>query len=96
MDFHQSVENIAKKIKNINLFFEMGRNDLSIIVENKFEIILTHYPLWDNEQFLYMLGSVESKTIIKKHIPEKIIVDFLLEIKNNSYSLDSKNKTLLN
>jgi len=96
MDFHQSVESIAKKIKSINLLFEMGKNGLSIIVENKYEIILTHYPLWNNEQFLYMLGSIENKSIIKKHIPENIIFDILLEIKNNSFSLTCGNATLLN
>ena len=94
MDFHQSIENIGKKIKDLKLLFKMGKNDLSIIVENKYEIILTHYPLWDNEKFLYMIGSLENKTIIRKHIPENMIIDFFLEKKKESYFLPIKENFL--
>ena len=95
MDFHQSVENIAQEFKNINLLVENGKNGLSIIVEKQFEIILTHYPIWNNEQFLYMVGHIENKAMVKTHIPENMIVDILLGIKNNSYLSDS-NEILLN
>jgi len=95
MDFHQSVENIAQEFKNINLLVENGKNSLSIIVEKKFEIILTHYPLWNNEQFLYMVGHIENKAMVKTHIPENMIVNILLEIKKDTYFLAS-NKTFLN
>ena len=71
------------------MFVKNGKNSLSLIVENKFEIILTHYPLWNNEQFLYMVGHIENKAMVKTHIPENMIVDILLEIKNNSYLSDS-------
>ena len=95
MDSHQSVENIAQEFKNINLLVENGNNGLSIIVEKQFEIILTHYPLWNNEQFLYMVGHIENKAMVKTHIPENMIVNILLEIKKNTYFLAS-NKTFLN
>ena len=94
MDFHKSIEDICEKIKNLNLFFKMGKNDLSIIVENKYEIILTHYPLWDNEKFLYMIGSIENKTIIREHIPENIIIEIFINIKNESYSIHPQKKIL--
>ena len=95
MDFHQSVENITQEFKNINLLVENGKNGLSIIVEKQFEIILTHYPLWKNEQFLYMVGHIENKAMVKTHIPENMIVDILLGIKKSSYLL-SNTKNLLN
>jgi len=94
MYFHQSVENIAHEFKNINLLVENGKNGLSIIVEKQFEIILTHYPLWNNEQFLYMVGHIENKAMVKTHIPENMIVDILLEIKKDSYFLDSTENLL--
>tara|TARA_Y100001970_G_scaffold124467_1_gene154156 strand:+ start:968 stop:1252 length:285 start_codon:yes stop_codon:yes gene_type:complete len=94
MDFNQSVENITLELKNINLLVENGKNALSIIVEKKFEIILTHYPLWNNEQFLYMVGDLDNKTLLKRQIPEKMIVEILLEIKKSS--IFSSNETLLN
>ena len=95
MDFHRSVENITQEFKNINLLVENGKNGLSIIVEKQFEIILTHYPLWNNEQFLYMVGHIENKAMVKTHIPENMIVDILLGIKKGSYLL-SNTKNLLN
>ena len=94
MDFYQSVENITKELKNINLLVENGENALSIIVDKKFEIILTHYPLWNNEQFLYMVGDLDNKTMLKSQIPEKMIVEILLEIKSSCILVSSE--TLLN
>ena len=95
MDFHQSVENITQEFKNMNFLVENSKNGLSIIVERQFEIILTHYPLWNNEQFLYMVGHIENKAMVKTHIPENMIVNILLEIKKDTYFLAS-NKTFLN
>ena len=94
MDFSQSVENITQEFKNINLLVENGKNGLSIIVEKQFEIILTHYPLWNNEQFLYMVGHIENKSMVKTHIPENMIVDILLGIKKDSYLLNSTENLL--
>ena len=84
MDFIQSVDNIVQNIKNINSLVETGKNDLTIIVDNKYEIFLTHYPLWDNEPFLYAIGCIKNKLILKKNIPEDLIVKEFKKIKNES------------
>jgi len=84
MDFIQSVENIVQNIKNINSFVELGKNDITIIVDNRFEIFLTHYPLWNNESFLYAIGCVKNKLILKKNIPEHLIVEEFIKIRNDS------------
>jgi len=91
MDFNQSVENITQELKNINFLVENGKNALSIIVEKKFEIILTHYPLWNNEQFLYMVGDLDNKTLLKSQIPEKMIVEILIEIKSSCTLVSNEN-----
>ena len=91
MDFNQSVENITQELKNINFLVENGKNALSIIVEKKFEIILTHYPLWNNEQFLYMVGDLDNKTLLKSQIPEKMIVEILIEIKSSCNLVSNEN-----
>jgi len=84
MDFVQSVENIVQNIKNINSFVELGKNDITIIVDNQFEIFLTHYPLWNNESFLYAIGCVKNKLILKKNIPENLLVKEFVKIRNDS------------
>ncbi len=94
MDFNLSIDNITQNLKNMNLIVENGKNVLSIIVDKKFEIILTHYPLWNNEQFLYMIGDLNNKTLLKKKIPEKKIVEIFLEIKS-AFPL-VRNEILLN
>ena len=91
MDFNQSLENITQELKNMNLIVENGGNALSIIVEKKFEIILTHYPLWNNEQFLYMVGDLDNKTLLKSQIPEKMIVEILIEIKSSCTLVSNEN-----
>ena len=84
MDFIQSVENTVQNIKSINSLVEIGKNDLTIIVDNHYEIFLTHYPLWDNESFLYAIGCIKNKLILKKNIPEDLIVKELKKIKKES------------
>ena len=66
MDFIQSVDNLVENIRNINSIVETGKNDLTIIVDNNYEIYLTHYPLWNNESFLYAIGCIKNKLILKK------------------------------
>ena len=63
MDYIQSVDNIVKNIKNINLLVETGKNDLSIIVDKTYKIFMTHYPFWGNEPFLYAIVCIKSKSI---------------------------------
>ena len=66
MDFIQSIDKIVRDIKNMNSLVETGKNNLSIVVDNNYEIFLTHYPLWDNEPFLFARGCFKSKLILKK------------------------------
>ena len=84
MDYIQSVDNIVQKIKKINYLVETGKNGLTIIVNNNYEILLTHYPLWENEPFLYAIGCIQNKLILKKHIPEHLIVKEFVGISNES------------
>ena len=73
MDFIQSLDNVTQAIENNNIKTVAGKSKLSIIVENRYEIFITHYPLWSNEGFLYLgkgdLGRPENAyQIDKKHI----------------------------
>ena len=80
MDFFQSLENVIQSIENNNLKTVSGKSKLSIVVENKYEIFLTHYPLWNNEKFLYSIGCIINKTIIKKNIPEELVANTYFEL----------------
>ena len=84
MDFIQSIDNIVRDIKNMNSLVETGKNNLSIIVDSNYEIFLTHYPLWDNEPFLFAIGCFKSKLILKKNIPESLTIKEFVKIKNES------------
>ena len=81
MDFFQSLENVIQSIENNNLKTVSGKSKLSIVVENKYEIFLTHYPLWNNEEFLYSIGCMLNKTILEKNIPEELVADKFIELK---------------
>ena len=59
MDYIQSVDNIVQNIKHINSLVTIGKNELTIIVDNNYEILLTHYPLRDNEPFLYAIACIK-------------------------------------
>ena len=87
MDYFQSLENVIQSIENNNLKTVSGKNKLSIVVENKYEIFLTHYPLWNNEVFLYSIGCMLNKIILEKNIPEELVADKFIELKrkNTSY-----------
>ena len=82
MDFIQSLGNVIQAIENNNLKTVAGESKLSIIVENRFEIFLTHYPLWNNEKFLYSIGCVLNKVILEKNIPEEMVADIYFELKS--------------
>ena len=84
MDFIQSIDNIVRDIKNMNSLVETGKNSLSIVVDNNYEIFLTHYPLWNNESFLFAIGCFKSKLILKKNIPESLTIKEFIKIKNES------------
>ena len=82
MDFIQSLGNVIQAIENNNLKTVAGESKLSIIVENRYEIFLTHYPLWNNEKFLYSIGCVLNKVILEKNIPEEMVADIYFELKS--------------
>ena len=86
MDFFQSLENVIQSIENNNLKTVSGKSKLSIVVENKYEIFLTHYPLWNNEEFLYCIGCMLNKTILEKNIPEELVADKFIELKRKNTS----------
>ncbi len=67
---------------NNNIKTESGKSKLSIIVDNRYEIFLTHYPLWNNEKFLYSIGNVLNKTILVKNIPEELVADTYIELQS--------------
>ena len=82
MDFVQSLDNVIQSIENNNLKTVSGKSKLSIIVDNRYEIFLTHYPLWNNEKFLYSIGCVLNKVILEKNIPEEMVADIYFELKS--------------
>ena len=84
MDFIQSIDNIVRDIKDMNSFVETGKNNLSIVVDNNYEIFLTRYPLWDNEQFLFAIRCFKIKLILKKNIPEHLKIKEFVQIKYKS------------
>jgi hypothetical protein len=93
MDFIQSIDNIVRDIKNMNSLVETGKNNLSIVVDNNYEIFLTHYPLWNNEPFLFAIGCFKSKLILKKNIPESLTIKEFVKIKSETILL-THNPTL--
>ena len=96
MDFIQSLDNVIKSIENNNLKTVAGKSKLSIIVDNRYEIFITHYPLWNNENFLYSIGCLLSKIILEKNIPEDMVADIYFELKNKDTSLEQNQKYILN
>ena len=95
MDFIQSLGNVIQAIENNNLKTIAGESKLSIIVENRYEIFLTHYPLWNNEKFLYSIGCVLNKVILEKNIPEEMVADIYFELKSKeNIQLQNRNFVL--
>ena len=50
---------------------------LKINVDEDYEVILTHYALWNNEPILYMISDKHSKNIIEKDIRESLVANKL-------------------
>ena len=86
MDFFQSLENVIQSIENNNIKTVSVKNKLSIVVENRYEIFLSHYPLWNNEKFLYSIGCVLNKIILEKNIPEELVAEKYIELKRKNTS----------
>ena len=96
MDYIQSLDNVIQAIRNNNLKTVAGKSKLSIIVDNKYEIFITHYPLWNNENFLYSIGCIINKIILEKNIPEEMVADIYFELKNKESSLEKNQKYIFN
>ena len=96
MDFFQSLENVIQSIENNNIKTVSVKNKLSIVVENRYEIFLTHYPLWNNEKFLYSIGCVLNKIILEKNIPEELVADKFIELKREKTSQLINQNIILN
>ena len=96
MDFIQSLDNVIQAIETNNIKTVAGKSKLSIIVENRYEIFLTHYPLWNNENFLYSIGCIINKIILEKNIPEEMVADIYFELKNKESSLGKNQKYIFN
>ena len=96
MDFIQSLDNVIQSIENNKLKTVAGKSKLSIIVENRYEIFLTHYPLWNNEKFLYSIGCVLNKIILEKNIPEEMVAEIYFELKSKATSLEQNQKYIFN
>ena len=96
MDFFQSLDNVIQSIENNNIKTVSGKNKLSIVVENRYEIFLTHYPLWNNEKFLYSIGCVLNKIILEKNIPEQLVADKFIELKRKNTSQLFNNNIVIN
>jgi len=96
VDFIQSLDNVIQAIETNNIKTVAGKSKLSIIVENKYEIFITHYPLWNNEKFLYSIGCVLNKIILEKNIPEEMVANFYFELKNKESSLEKNQKYIFN
>ena len=96
MDFIQSLDNVIQSIENNNLKTESGKSKLSIIVDDRYEIFLTHYPLWNNERFLYSIGCVLNKIVLEKNIPEELVADKYFELKRKDTYQPYYNNNKLN
>ena len=96
MDFFQSLDNVIQSIESNNIKAVSGKSKLSIVVENRYEIFLTHYPLWNNEVFLYSIGCMLNKIILEKNIPEELVADKFIELKRKNTSQLIKQNIVLN
>ena len=96
MDFFQSLNNVIQSIEKNNLKTVAGKSKLSIVVENRYEIFLTHYPLWNNEEFLYSIGCMLNKIILEKNIPEEFVADKFIELKRKNTSQLNNQSLVLN
>ena len=76
-DFKKSINLVSNNIEEICSSKVYLSHKLKINVDEDYEVILTHYPLWNNEPFLYMICDKHSKNIIEKDIPESLVANKL-------------------
>ena len=69
-DFKKSINLVSNNIEEVCSSKVYLSHKLKINVDEDYEVILTHYPLWNNEPFLYMICDKHSKNIIEKEYTE--------------------------
>ena len=72
-DFKKSINHVFNNIEEVCSSKVYLSHKLKINVDEYYEVILTHYPLWNNEPFLYMICDKQNKIIIEKDIPESLV-----------------------
>ena len=76
-DFKKSLNHVFNNIEEVCSSKVYLSHKLKINVDEYYEVILTHYPLWNNEPFLYMICDKQNKIIIEKDIPESLVANKL-------------------
>ena len=76
-DFKKSINHVFNNIEEVCSSKVYLSHKLKINVDEYYEVILTHYPLWNNEPFLYMICDKQNKIIIEKDIPESLVANKL-------------------
>ena len=76
-DFKKSINHVFNNIEEVCSSKLYLSHKLKINVDEYYEVILTHYPLWNNEPFLYMICDKQNKIIIEKDIPESLVANKL-------------------
>ena len=74
-DFKKSINHVFNNIEEVCSSKVYLSHKLKINVDEYYEVILTHYPLWNNEPFLYMICDKQNKIIIEKDIPESLVAN---------------------
>ncbi len=76
-DFKKSINLVSNNIEKVCSSKVYLSHKLKINVDEDYEVILTHYPLWNNEPFLYMICDKQNKIIIEKGVPECLVANKL-------------------
>ena len=76
-DFKKSINLVFNNIEEVFSSKVYLSHKLKINVDEDYEVILTHYPLWNNEPFLYMICDKQNKIILEKDIPESLVANKL-------------------
>ena len=76
-DFKKSINHVFNNIEEVCSSKVYLSHKLKINVDEYYEVILTHYPLWNNEPFLYMICDKQNKIIIEKDVPESLVANKL-------------------
>ena len=87
-DFNDSLKFVSNAIGETISNTVHKSHKLKIHVNDTFEVVLTHYPLWDNENFLYMICNKQDRMILEKDVAEKDVADIINKIIEKNYLLN--------